>query len=291
MQSVVTHDGEFHADDVFGVALLQLHYGAGNVRIIRTRDDTLITQGDWVLDVGGIYDPSHKRFDHHQNDAPVRENGIPYAAFGLVWKHLGEQLSGSAEVAALIESSLVMPIDAADNGILLCALTHSPLKPVEIHDIIMTYRLPWNTDGDMNVQFLRATEFAREILTRTIAHTHAMIELRDLAQSTYKNTDDVRILTFEVPISVDPLIDYPDVQLVVYPQSSQTTTHWVAQAVRTDHGSFTPRVRFPAAWAGLRDNELIHASGISDAIFSHRGRFYFVAGSREGALSAAAQAS
>lgn len=290
-QTVVTHDGDFHADDVFGVAALQLLLGVENVRVVRTRDEALIRSGDWVLDVGGLYDADARRFDHHQNDAPVRENGIPYAAFGLVWKHFGEQLAGSSEAAALVENALVIPIDAEDNGVSLYTLTHPPLKPFGTHDVITTFRPPWGSTGDVDAQFLRAVTCAREILTNAIAHAKADIQLRQLIQHTYNAADDKRILVFEIPISTDSLIDYPNVHVAVYPDNPGTNAQWIASTIRTDHDGFVPRVQFPALWAGLRDDDLVAVSGITDAVFSHKGRFFFVARSRESALSAATQAS
>jgi len=51
--------------------------------------------------------------------------------------------------------------------------------------------------------------------------------------------------------------------------------------------SFENRKSFPESWAGKRGNELVLATGVSDAIFCHRGRFLTVAGSKEGALALA----
>jgi uncharacterized UPF0160 family protein len=87
---LVTHNATFHADDIFATATLSLLLG-GKVKVIRTRDEEIIRTGDYVYDVGGEYDASINRFDHHQKGgAGKRENGIPYAAFGLLWKTYGE---------------------------------------------------------------------------------------------------------------------------------------------------------------------------------------------------------
>lgn len=112
MIKIATHSGGFHTDDVFAIAALQLVHGKENIEIIRTRDESILEQADIVVDVGGVYDVATKRFDHHQNGGPVRANGIPYAAFGLVWLEYGEQVSGSKEVADEIERMLVLAVDA-----------------------------------------------------------------------------------------------------------------------------------------------------------------------------------
>jgi len=77
--TIATHNGNFHADDVFSVAALKCIYPS--IKLIRTRDLELIGQADIVLDVGGVYDPDAGRFDHHQRGgAGERENGIPYSS-------------------------------------------------------------------------------------------------------------------------------------------------------------------------------------------------------------------
>ena len=49
---IVTHDGKFHADDVFAVATLLLVFPGATVT--RTRDEGLIKGADAAVDVGGI---------------------------------------------------------------------------------------------------------------------------------------------------------------------------------------------------------------------------------------------
>ena len=128
--TIVTHNGNFHADDIFAVATLTLVFGEENVSVIRTRDPNIIQGADYVVDVGGIYDESKNRFDHHQKGrAGERDNTIPYASFGLVWKKYGEELSGSLEVAEKIDQILVQWIDAQDNGFQITETKISGIYP------------------------------------------------------------------------------------------------------------------------------------------------------------------
>src|SRR3989338_2593163 len=92
---IVTHNGKCHADDVFAVAALMLLHEQRNLayEIIRSREPSVWESGDYVIDVGGIYDASRNRFDHHQEGrAGARDDGIFYSSFGLVWKSYGETL-------------------------------------------------------------------------------------------------------------------------------------------------------------------------------------------------------
>jgi len=89
---VATHPGNFHADDVFAVAVLELVHGS--LEVVRTRDADAQAAADVRVDVGGRHDPASGDFDHHQKGgAGERENGIRYASFGLVWREYGERLN------------------------------------------------------------------------------------------------------------------------------------------------------------------------------------------------------
>jgi uncharacterized UPF0160 family protein len=94
--TVVTHNGRFHTDDVFAVAVLELVFEKShNIEIIRTRDEKIIKTADIVVDVGGEYNPEKNKFDHHQlGGAGTHDNKIPMASVGLVWKKYGQMLCG-----------------------------------------------------------------------------------------------------------------------------------------------------------------------------------------------------
>ena len=105
-KKLITHNGSFHADDIFACATLSLmlEKAGEKFEVIRTRDEEIIKTGDYVFDVGGIYDENLNRFDHHQiGGAGKRQGGIEYSSFGLVWKKFGEEICGSKEVALTID--------------------------------------------------------------------------------------------------------------------------------------------------------------------------------------------
>ena len=83
IKNAFTHGGIFHADDVFATALLKI-----------LNPDILVTRGNQIPDnfEGIIYDIGGGEFDHHQKEKRIRENGVPYAAFGLLWEKNGEEI-------------------------------------------------------------------------------------------------------------------------------------------------------------------------------------------------------
>lgn len=95
--TIQTHDKRFHVDDVGAISLLCSYYNQKEikVRLIRSRDPEMLKQADILVDVGGIYDPSINRFDHHQkecNEIFTPNYRVPLSSIGMVWKHIGKEL-------------------------------------------------------------------------------------------------------------------------------------------------------------------------------------------------------
>lgn len=66
--TIGTHSGTFHCDEVLACYLLSKHEEFSKHKILRTRDLALLDQCDIVVDVGAVFDPKKKRFDHHQRE-------------------------------------------------------------------------------------------------------------------------------------------------------------------------------------------------------------------------------
>ena len=145
---LVTHAGQFHADDVFSTALLALIATKENktISIDRVNNAT-----DIPKDATIIYDIGGGEFDHHQVRTDTHQNTelTPYASFGLLWKKYGLELIKSMDISLgeeteqlifeKFEKSLVIPIDAADNGIFHDDFSVSDMiadmNPMDDHDI------------------------------------------------------------------------------------------------------------------------------------------------------------
>lgn len=70
-----------------------------------------------------VYDIGFGAFDHHQKGGNgVRENGVPYAACGLIWKEFGHKIVADTcnpeLVWNLIDRDLIQGVDATDTGTL-----------------------------------------------------------------------------------------------------------------------------------------------------------------------------
>ena len=280
---LITHDSTFHADDIFATAALSLLLN-DNIKVIRTRDPELKKTADYVYDVGGEYDPARNRFDHHQKGgAGKRENGIPYAAFGLVWKMYGEKICGLKEVANKIDESLVQPIDAEDNGMNLFKI-EGEVGPYLIQGVINAFRPTWKEDEEFDEPFLELVVFIRKFLIRKIKKAQDALLAKSFITKAYEEAQDKKIIILDdyYPWR-DTLLEYEEPLYVVCPKAGK----WNIYCVPKEKKSFENRKPFPSLWAGLRDEELANVSGVPDAIFCHNGRFLAVAKSKEGAIKLA----
>lgn len=286
---IVAHNGQFHADDVFAVATLKtLLENEGNVLIARTRDPKKIADANYVVDVGGVYDQTKNRFDHHQpGGAGVRPNGIPYAAFGLVWKAFGEKISGNARIAEIIDQMLVQPIDASDNGVAISKEIFEGVRSYNISHMIAGMNPDWNEKSDpedVDDRFFTAVALAQDILTKEIQTAKNNIEAEKIAIESYQKSEDKRIIVLDQDIPWGfAYSKLPEPLFVVYPSEKV----WRVKAVRESQDGFKNRKDLPAAWAGKVGADLAAVSGVKGAIFCHNARFLAAVDTREGALEMA----
>jgi len=285
---VITHSGNFHLDEIFAVATLDLLLD-GNYTLIRTRDSEIIKTGDYVVDVGMEYDPNKNRFDHHQKGgAGKRDNGIPYSSFGLVWKEYGEKISGSKHVADLIDERLCWSIDAVDNGVETFKQIHRDLFPYLMHSINAAFRSTWKEkDRNDDDAFKEVLPFVKKVLEREVIRARDDIEGWGIVEKIYADTEDKRIIVLDDTYPADEILSRKPEPLYVVKPDKQNGGRWRAKTVRVDYMGFENRKNLPLEWAGKNGKELADITGVDDALFCHNGRFIAVAGSKEGAIKLA----
>ncbi len=291
---LVTHNGSFHADDIFATATLSLLYN-GSVKIVRTRDKGKIKNADIVYDVGGIYDPSKNLFDHHQNGgAGKRENGIEYASFGLIWKHFGLQLcDGDKEVWEIIEDKIVAPIDAIDNGIDIVTPVYKDIMPYDLEQAFLVYSPTWEeSNDDIDKIFKEQVNKICELLKREISVAKSEVKGKNLILDVYNNAKDKRILISETPfpryLFQKIVSELPEPVYFICP-SGHNEVLWKIETVRKNGHTMDSRKLFPESWRGHfgGDSKLKEITTVDDAMFCHRSGFLMIAKSREGAIKLA----
>ena len=278
IRTIATHDCNFHADDVFAIAILKLLYP--DAAIVRTRDPELLKKADLRVDVGFSYDPKKGDFDHHQaGGAAKRANGIEYAACGLIWKHFGPLLVKPI-VHRKLDERLAQFIDAEDLG----AVTYDKkIPPTTMADVIRMFNPLWNEQSpNPDANFLEAVEFAQAFLARSIAFIESEEAASAIVRETLKNSKrkDYIVLEIYVPWK-EVLVNESEAKYVIYP--SPDKSDWAVYAIPINRSSFTARKPLPKEWGGKKDADLAKVTGVPDAIFCHANLFIAKAISKAGA--------
>ena len=264
-----THSGKFHADDVFAAALLT--YLNPRIKIMR---------GNAVPDdfEGIVFDIGGGEFDHHQTDKKLREDGTPYAAFGLLWDKLGASILGE-EDAKRFEKDIVQPMDLCDNTGCRNMLA----------SIISDFNPPWDSDKEKDEAFEEAKELALTILKNRFEGILSVKRAEGMVREALVNMkDNILILPRSAPWKT--YVTDSTVEFVIYPSNRGG---YNAQGVPTpeeDDDRNTLKIYFPQNWAGLRDEELEEASGIPGLRFCHSSRFLVAADTLEAAVAACKEA-
>ncbi len=261
-----THGGIFHADDVFATALLRI-----------LNPDIRISRGFAVpKDFAGIiYDIGGGKYDHHQKGSRVRPNGVPYAAFGLLWEQFGRELL-SGEDARNFDENFIQPIDQSDNT------GEENLISCLISDKLPTWQ---ETPGHMDELFWEAVQFAQAILERRIRQIRADREAYEIVyQKASQCSDGILYLEQAVPWKEALQKHDKDILYVIYP-SLRGGYNIQAVPDRADKNAL--RHPFPESWRGASPQELQNMTGISGFTFCHMSGFLSAAETLEGAYGTA----
>lgn len=283
---VAVHSGAFHPDDVCAVAILSL-YLKKPIKIFRTRDPKILEKMDYVLDVGIEYDPKKNKFDHHQEGwNEKRENGMPYAASGLVWKEYGEKITGSSEVANFIDEKIIQPIDADDSGVEIYKKIYEKISPYTFFDYLFSFNPTWMDNIDPQKAFESAVFEAKKMFQMEIKRANDRAVSARIVKDIYEKTKDKRIIFLDKNYSwKKPFANFPEPLFVVHPHSDNIT--WAIDTVRKPNEKFIRRMYFPKAWAGKRDEELAKITGVGDSVFCHNGIFLAITKTKDGAMKLA----
>lgn len=314
--TIATHSGSFHADDVFGVGILMGVFPSHT--LVRTRKQELIDAADFAVDVGGSWDATTGRFDHHQRgfdgarpahavdgaDVP----GVGYASAGLVWSAHGSayvrawaSAQGHAvddaavtQIVRSIDHALVQYLDIVDTG-------QGDVSPgiFGLSSLIAQLNTHWLEERGMDntakaqlqeSRFREAIAITRKFLDHAISKKLAQLRAMDTVRSAPRLLD-ARVLHLAeggMPWTHVVLHEMPEVVFVIYPDSDGD--QYQIKTVPVEAGSFTAKRDLPRSWAGLRDQELAAVTGVADSVFCHLNVFIAGARSLEGAVQLAALA-
>lgn len=262
-----THGGKFHADDVFSSALL-LYI---NPEIVISRGNKVPEDFDGI-----VFDIGRGRYDHHQKDSRVRENGVPYAAFGLLWEVLGKEILGE-ELAEKLDESFIQPLDINDNT----------GEKNELATLIGNFNPPWDAKGGSDEAFFQAVSVAGMILENKFERYrgNARADQR-VEQVLEEHNPKDRILVLPEFIPCQKALAETEIAFVIFPSNRGG---YCIQPQKREY-SMNYKCSFPSQWLGLEGEELVKETGLSSAVFCHKGGFLMTVGELEDAKSACKKA-
>ncbi|XP_075528900.1 MYG1 exonuclease isoform X1 [Dermacentor variabilis] len=319
-KTIGTHNGNFHCDDALACFLLKQLPEYKDATVVRSRDQAVLDTCDVVVDVGAVYDPSKRRYDHHQKSFeetmhsldPTKKWTTKLSSAGLVYAHHGREVIAETLGWKLAEPNLekiydkvyenfMEEIDAIDNGI--NAYDGEPRYRINTNLSSRVGHLnpPWNEPNPkLDEQFQKAMRLTgEEFLERVRYYATAWLPARELVQTALQQRQKVgeagtvlilerggcpwkdHLLTLEEELSIPG-----EVKFVLYQDQGGS---WRVQGVPVALGSFACRVFLAEKWRGLRDEELSRVSGIDGCIFVHSSGFIGGHKTKEGALEMATQ--
>lgn len=263
----ITHGGKFHADDVFATALLKKLYPDFTV----TR---VISVPDSIPDDTVVYDIGRGRFDHHQIDTPQRENGIRYAAFGLLWKEYGALACGSENIQQKLDSSFVQKLDDSDNN-----GTHDSVSMV-----ISSYNPSWDSDESGDNAFDKAVSMAADILHNLINYELGSERAKEEVNLAYNKMHNKTVI-LERFAPFKSVLAETDAVFVIYPSNRGG---YNIQCIPVSAENNESKLPFPESWCGKEGEDLQSESGYKSIRFVHKSGFIASANEFEEAVKIAA---
>lgn len=183
---VITHNGIFHADEVFAVALLKRRFK--DLQIFRTRDREILDKAlddpsIFLVDVGMHYNPSLLCFDHHQGDDVTQIESSLSLLFKYLYKNELEQPVFKVFYQRLIQGLCDWDAGATDR-----------IKVTELNVPVLPQVISGFNRADQKIQdtqFLKAVNFASEIIQNELNTSKQIVlseKIWESKQIMYGNT-------------------------------------------------------------------------------------------------------
>ncbi|EKD25743.1 MAG: hypothetical protein ACD_79C01527G0001 [uncultured bacterium] len=277
--TAATHDGDFHADEVVAISLIKLAYQ--KIKIIRSRDPKILGTADFMLDVGGIYDPSIRKFDHHQ-----KNYSGTLATAGMVLEWLRNEGVLDTKFANYLKNIFIKGVDMQDNGDF-----SSQRGFCTFSDVIRYFNpLPPATEEEYHKCFHKALEFTSFFFERLKSrYIHNRKHKKKFLFYLHKKKQPIPgilILNENIPWKeyIFEENDCYNIKLVIFPVNKNK---WILHTVsKSLEKPFSSRLKLPNTWAGLLDQDFGQTLGIKEAIFCHKRRFMAVFKTKKAALNA-----
>lgn len=277
-RTIANHDGDIHLDELIADSSLIIQNP--NLKIIRTRDSKILSGLDARVDVGEKYCPETNDFDHHQG-AGERENGVPYAAAGLIWKHFGRPLCNSDETWSYVDKRLIQYVDLQDNGKKPDGDVYGLAKVIQRFNIKRKVG-----KATAEESFNEALEISKIILENEIIAAEEQVISNTKIRNILKNFQGLPYIILKESIGWEEVI-VPETNDKLYVIYQSDHGDYRVRAIPKEIGGFENRKPLPKAWRGLTDEKLANLTGIKDFVFCHGNGFTGTTKTLDGAVQVA----
>ena len=270
----ITHNGTMHDDEVFATAFLSLYFD--NFKVARVSEVPKDISTKTI-----IYDIGKGKFDHHQTDARIRDNGIKYSSFGLLFEEYGLsylkklKLKNTKAIYNYLVKDFIEAIDAIDNGIFPEIKSIYKIKTVS--DVIKIFNPSYGSNDKEDEQFIKAVSLAESILTEELKNVIGKVEAGVKVKKILNKTKGpILILDEYLPYEETVLTSLSGKKILfaIYPSNRGGYGIKTIPISTTDK---TSRVYFPKEWGGLTNDALEKVTGIKGSLFCHTNRFLMTA--------------
>lgn len=317
VKRIGTHSGIFHCDEALACFMLKKLPEYSSAEIVRTRDDKTLESCDIVVDVGGVYDPSRHKYDHHQREfthtmnslVPSRPWKIKLSSAGLIYHHFGERvlenILGPPQESELLKNlynycyeNFIQEVDGIDNGVPMYDGEPRYRINTNLSARVGHLNPAWNAEktADTDQLFSSAMDLVgNEFIDRINYFVKSFWPARKIVIDALENrfkvhkSGEIIELSTSCPwkehlINLEEEYDVKDVlKFVIF----STENDWRVQGIPIAPNSFICRTFLHEKWQGLRDKELSKVADIADCIFVHATGFIGGNKTREGALAMA----
>lgn len=288
LETIYTHGGVFHADEAMACAILLLAShrditSHNNITIKRVFNAPEDSDNIIIVDIGG------GEYDHHfpEEQKQRRENGIPYAAAGLIWRDYG-RLICSEYIHQMVDNILIMGIDAVDNGV----PNNADYRTYNISNAITYMNPDWNEeDPNPDLKFKRAVYRCIDALREVLDHSEAVEAAKETVEyAIRKSKNGIMILDKFAPwqfhLFESKQEKAAEINVIIFPSNRGG---YNVQMIPESTGSFDFRFKagMPKEWRGETAENLQKMTGIPSLKFCHPSGFLCACDTETDAMLAA----
>jgi len=303
--ALVTHSGEFHADDVLSTVILSKYLG-GTITVERIEKFSEFTESELrgrelikrhpviAYDIGG------GKYDHHQEGGNgTRENGIPYSSAGLVWKDFGLKLLSKTfpnnsdwvnnYILNFVDQNLIQGVDAYDNNVL--PTLDFPTQPMNFSEIIQNFNPRWdNQSEDSDAAFIQAVSCAEVIFDKVIQTALSKAITQEMVESSINSANN-GIMVFDKSIGLEEWEEAffsstnkktDEIMYAIIPFKSEYRIWGIPEKLHSENS----RKPFPGSWKNA-SSLLSYIIKVPDALYCHSSGNLAAAKSLEAAMNLA----